>query len=186
MHTPPTNEYFGLHPFPSPHRQPSTDIDATYKQRDHLVTNLASIQKQMVDVLTVCDGHLQTSSPESVGDQLHMALTKLADLIQQMAVQIEKSDDGCEGIVDHLMGELAKGTGDPNFSDHEDFDTWKASLLTLINQSPPLLHDVAHAVSTLTRDEAVEIADVSLGIGTVTVTLARYTLEKVDIEVSGS
>ena len=96
--------------------------------------------------------------------------------MEAAAAHVAGSDDGCEAFVDKLLNIHPDQHLD---AEHEYL---KATLLSIINTSPPVLNDLAAAIKGMTIEEAVEIAEVGLELGSVGILVASFALEKVDVE----
>lgn len=160
-------------------RVPAPDISSRREAQGQLVENLVGAQAKGLSLLSSLDESLGSKTAEQIGGRLQVVLKDLAELAERLAGQISESEDGNEGLVDHLLQSVS---GQPGCEDHEDYDRFKAALLTCVNTAPPVLADVAASLNQLTADELVEISEVGLSIGSISVTLARFTLEKLDVE----
>jgi hypothetical protein len=162
---------------PLPHRFPSTDISSSLSNQAQVVTTLETMQDEALKILAKVDETLSTQSANTIGSTLLSSLQKISQLSSSASSAIQESPDSCESFCESILAQL-----DPSLSSNEeDYDNIKATLLTVVLSSPPLLTDVSSALSNITLDESIEIAEVSLSIGTVTVALARFVLEKIDV-----
>jgi len=164
----------------SPSAEPLGDVGSASASatmsKTKLATNLTAVQDQILESLSSLDSVMASADGQDLGRKLLSSLVRTGDALERAAAHVVASDDGCEALVDGLLNIKPD---QPLDAEHEYL---KATLLSVINTSPPVLNDLAAAIKGMTLDEAVEIAEVGLELGSVGILVASFALEKVDVE----